>query len=331
MKAYFQMAWKRILAGAGIFIFINFYFGVLLRHRILWEDLAYFDAIFFMGGLVCLFLSWYRWAKTCALLHKGTGVRPQEAKRLLGGLITDYLSGLEEENSKEIAALTQEMNELTDYITRWVHEVKLPLASLNLMNERNQDAELQQGMQECLERMQQLLNTMLLSSKLKSLENDVQYRKTMLEEVVRESLKNQSYFLIHEHFRIEMDLGEVFVYSDSRWLVYILDQFIGNAVKYRGSDPVLTFTARQVSKDEAVLVIRDNGTGISREDLPFIFDKGYTGGNIRNGDYRSTGMGLYFVRKTAERLGITVEADSAPREGAEFRLHFCSNAAFFIL
>ena len=168
--------------------------------------------------------------------------------------------------------------------------------------ERNPDSELQEEMQGCLERIQQLLNTMMMSSKLKNMENDVRYERVYLEEAVNEALKNQSYFLIREHFQIEKKLEGAVVYSDRRWLVYMLDQLIGNAVKYRTKQPALTFEARCISADEVELTVKDNGIGIAEGEIPYIFDRGYIGSNLRNGDYRSTGMGLSLIHILAYRI-----------------------------
>ena len=93
--------------------------------------------------------------------------------------------------------------------------------------------------------------------------------------------------------QIEMHLKDEAVYSDRRWLVYMLDQIIGNAVKYRGENPTLTFGADISSACGTEFWVEDNGTGIAQAELPYIFDKGYIGSCQRNGGYRSTGMGLY--------------------------------------
>lgn len=331
MKKYFEMMWKRILAGAGIFIFINFYLGVLLGHRIPWGDLIYLDVILVSCGVVSLFVSWRRWRKTGILFQEGIDLKHKDAEELLGKQMAEFLFDMEAQRKKDIAALTAEMNEQTEYFVTWAHEVKLPLASLKLMNERNRDVVLQRSMQDNLERVQQLLNTMMMSSKLNSLENDVRYEKLFLEDVIKEALKNQSYFLIHEHFSIQKELGMTAVYSDRRWLVYLLDQLIANAVKYRGEEPEISFKAEQTGPDEAVVSVWDNGIGILQEDIPYIFDKGYIGNNLRNGSYRSTGMGLYFVKKIAERLGIIIQVHSAPEKGTEFLLCFKENMSYFNL
>lgn len=222
---------------------------------------------------------------------------------------------------------------MSDYITRWVHEVKLPLASLKLMNERNQDMELANQMQDCIERIGLHLNTMMMNCKRKNLENDVKIEKLCLEDIVQQSLKNQSWFLIKDHFQIETKLEGIEIYGDRRWLVYILDQLIVNAVKYHGEAPKLLFSSdrRGGQADTVQIILEDNGIGILPEDLPYIFDKGYIGSNLRDGDYRSTGMGLYFVKTICDRLGIKISVQSKAGAWTRFILELKDGEEFYFL
>lgn len=329
MKNYLKEKLGGILTCVMVLAVINLYFGVLCADSVYFADLLYLDGILLAAGLFYLALGYRKWKQITRILDDEIHKNREEASRLLGSRVTDVLCRMEKENAEDISILLEERDGLTDYITRWAHEVKLPLSALGLMNERNPDGELQGEMQGCLERIQQLLNTMMMSSKLKNMENDVRYEKIYLEEAVNEALKNQSYFLIREHFQIEKILEGAAVYSDRRWLVYMLDQLIGNAVKYRAQQPSLTFEAKCISADEVKLTVKDNGIGIAEGEIPYIFDRGYIGSNLRSGDYRSTGMGLYFVKETAGHLGIRLEAYSRQGEGTRFELRFFNNTAYF--
>ncbi|MFQ7552667.1 MAG: ATP-binding protein [Blautia marasmi] len=136
---------------------------------------------------------------------------------------------------------------------------------------------------------------MLMSSKLKKPENDIKLEKVSLK-AAAEAVKNHSYFLIRHNFAIEMHLKDIAVYTDRRWLVYMLDQMIGNAVKYRGETPALTFGAETASPGSTDFWIQDNGCGISGEELPIFLTKALLEA-VGDGSYRSTGMGLYFVNR----------------------------------
>ncbi len=101
-----------------------------------------------------------------------------------------------------------------------------------------------------------------------------------------------------------------------------MDQLIQNAVKYRGENPVLRFSAEMGKENCVLFTVEDNGLGIAREDLPYIFQKGFVGKNHRKGDYRSTGMGLYFVKEISGLLHLDIRAYSEPGKGSRFELRF---------
>lgn len=331
MKAYLKEKWVPILGSSLLFIFLNLYFGVICAAKVYFWDLIYLDTVLFIAGACYLAYGYCRWRRIPDMLLKELPKDSEDIRKLLGKQMSDILCKIEKEHEEEICTLLEERDELAEYMTKWTHEVKLPLSALGLMNERNIDISLKKEMQDCLERIQQQLNTMMMSNKQKSMENDVKFERVSLELCVNEALKNQSYFLIQEHFQIEKDCGDIAVYSDRRWLVYILDQLIGNSVKYRQEMPYLSFTARQVSESEAVLLVQDHGIGIEPGELPFIFDRGYIGSNLRSGTYRSTGMGLYFVKTAAKHLGIRLQVYSDIGKGMRFELYFQDNAEYLMV
>lgn len=331
MSTYLFEKKYSIFVGIGSLSFINFYFAILCKSSVKISDLIYLDLLFVALGLALLAIHYRKWKRFNDLCERETFTeRNQDLKELLGPQCFRFLLQEEKQWKQERQQMQEEITELTDYITKWAHEVKLPLSSLRLMNERNPEEGLRQDMQERLEHLQQLVNTMLVSSKLKTLENDCKYEQVKLREVVQESLRNQSYFLIREHFQIDIDLKEITVYTDRRWLVYMLDQLIGNAVKYRRESPELKFGVSQLTEDQVVFWVEDNGIGIPKEELPFLFERGFIGSNLRGGDYHSTGMGLYFVKKIANRLQIGVEVSSTAGCYTRFTFCFQNNAAYLM-
>ena len=183
-----------------------------------------------------------------------------------------------------------EMNcNLRDYITKWCHEVKLPLAALLLMNEKIEDSVQKKAMKEQLERIRQLLNGALIGSRVQSTMYDLQIGKTSLSQCVRASVKNNQFFLIQNRFEMEVSVPELTVYTDKEWLIYVLDQIIGNAIKYTSECPRLSIWGES-EEDVTRLYIEDNGEGIKDCDLKNVFEKGFTGSNHHNGKYKSTGM-----------------------------------------
>lgn len=330
MKKYLADRGHAILLFLISLLFVNLYFGFICATRVNPGDLYYLDAAAGALALFLLALDYRKQSRICRTLTEEKEISKEEMRKLLGRRQYEIWYREKEEDEEKIQNLYNEILELSDYITLWAHEVKLPLSALRLMNERNKDRALQEEMQDSLERIQQYLNTMMMSSKLKKPENDVKLEKVSLREAAAEAVKNHSYFLIRDHFAIEMHLKDEAVYSDRRWLVYMLDQINGNAVKYRGENPTLTFGADISSACGTEFWVEDNGTGIAQAELPYIFDKGYIGSCQRNGGYRSTGMGLYFVKQTADRLGIGVKASSG-ENNTRFTFTFQDHADYFFL
>lgn len=232
----------------------------------------------------------------------------------------------------------QENCDLQDYVAKWCHEVKVPLAAALLINERDSDRAHKMSMREQLERINQLLGSMLLGCKLQSSLFDLQIKKVWLPECVKTSIHNNQFFLIQKGFELVIQVEQLAVYTDPAWLVYILDQLINNAIKYGQKkdgetgdfSPYLRIWTDH--EDHAVMLwVEDRGVGVHDSDIRRIFEKGYTGTNYHNGKYKSTGMGLYMVSKIADRLGHEICVESRCGEGAKFGVKFLDGAARFVL
>lgn len=331
MKTYLEDRKKAVLICAGLWIFVNLYLTVICSSRLYGPDIIYLNVLMAVAAAGIVRQDYLRWRQAQRCLDGGQFLSEEEERELFGRTISEYLCREREEQKNTRKNGRRELEELSDYITGWTHEIKLPLASLRLMNERNDDRELKKEMQSCIARMETLIQNVMVESKLQRPENDVRYERVSLEDVVRKSIQNQSYYLIHGNFQITTQLQGICVYSDKRWLVYLLDQLVGNAVKYAGENPALVFRAVRLDNGETELSVEDNGIGICGEDLPWIFQKGYVGKNLRKGDYRSTGMGLYFVKKIADMMQIAVSVTSERGEGCRFTLRFGNLSEHFLM
>lgn len=327
---YLKEKFRFVALAIVILLFINSYFLYLCGTRLYLSDLIYLDIILIVIGVALIIKDYIKYQEINELLEMHHAISTKQLKSYYG---KQYLKIVEKNDMyyhHEINHLSKQIQELSTYISRWAHEAKLPIAAMRLMNERNNDPELKKEMRLTIERIQLLLNTMLMSSKLKNPENDVKIERISLAQVIKESIKHHSYFLINEHFTIDLEISNEYVYSDRRWLTYMLDQFIVNSIKYKQNNPKLHFFIEQ-EEQSLTLMIEDNGIGIAKEDIPYIFDRGFIGHNLRDGDYRSTGMGLYFVKDIASRLQIIVEVDNTFIDGSRFKLKFIDNAEYFLL
>lgn len=202
--------------------------------------------------------------------------------------------------------------EYRDYVERWVHEIKTPIASARLALE-NHPGPLAEQMEGELFRVEGYVEQALYYARSAAVDRDYLIRAVSLEQLVSGAVRRYARPLIAAGFRVDMQGLDATVYTDEKWIGFILGQLMANAVAYRGETPTLTFTQR-MEDSAAVLCMTDNGAGIPAADLPRVFDKGFTGANGRRSGARSTGLGLYLCRRLCCQLGLGLALFS--KEGA---------------
>ncbi len=217
-----------------------------------------------------------------------------------------------------------------DFITKWCHEIKIPLATAFLVSEKITEADAKEQLKEQLEKIKQYLNAVLVSCKVSGTFDDLQVKKIKLGECVNTSIRNNRYFLIKHQVELQLEVMDESVYSDSQWMVYIIDQLLANAMKYRKEKPKIHIWSEETPK-EVKLYIKDDGEGIKAQDLPRIFERGYVGSNHHNGKYKSTGMGLYMVNLMIQKLGHEITVSSEEQKYTCFCISFRNIENYFNL
>lgn len=231
---------------------------------------------------------------------------------------------------ERIRQIEEEQKAYKEYIENWVHEVKTPITSIALLceNGRRQGAEEYTASMAkeafrtlCLEnqKIENYVEMALYYARSENVYKDYLIRETDLQQVVEEVLEKNRLLLIQNQVRAEVDCRDK-VYTDIKWIGFILNQMILNSVKYRNETPIFQIFTKRMEHG-VVLVLKDNGIGIRPEELSRIFEKGFTGSNGRSRE-RSTGMGLYLCRKLCEKLGIGIRAESRYGEGTAMFLEF---------
>lgn len=214
-----------------------------------------------------------------------------------------------------------------EYIENWVHEIKAPITSIALLCENGRKQEpTKDTTKESFrilslenQKIENYVDMALYYARSEKVYKDYLIQKTDLQQVVSEVLAKNRLLLIQNQVRAEVDCKDL-VYTDRKWIGFILNQMILNSVKYRNESPIFQiYTKKQ--EHGVVLVVKDNGIGIRPEELSRIFEKGFTGSNGRNHE-RSTGMGLYLCQKLCKRLGIGLRAESHYGEGTKMLLEF---------
>lgn len=202
---------------------------------------------------------------------------------------------------EKIEEVQQERKDYKEYIEQWIHEVKMPITAMKLLCENNRLAFTRDILAE-LENVNRFTEQALYYARSEHTEKDYSIREVKLSDVVHDTIAENKYLLRQNNMAITVDDMEIIVYTDDKWIRFILNQIISNAVKYHTDQPTLHFFAAR-ENDQITLYIEDNGIGIPQSDLSCIFDKGFTGQNGRM-IHSSTGIGLYLCKRLCNKLGI---------------------------
>ena len=222
---------------------------------------------------------------------------------------------------EQISEVKRERLEYKEYIEQWIHEIKTPITAMKLLCENHRTDWTKELLVE-LEKTNRFTEQALYFARSEYTEKDYSVREIALAQIVHQAIADNKYLLLQSGMRLEVKEIQDTVYSDEKWVRFILNQLIANAVKYRAGQPVLRFSACR-QQDQVVLMVEDNGIGISPADLPRIFEKGFTGQNGRI-VHQSTGIGLYLCKRLCEKLGIGISANSEGK-GTTISLSFHIN------
>lgn len=215
-----------------------------------------------------------------------------------------HLRGAVAEYEKLLKEVREEKDAYRDFLSMWVHEVKTPLSSAAMTIYSMEEFPGLKSIEEDLKRIEEETEKVLYFSKKDDTEKDYRITEISLKDIVQSSLKNNSKSLIKSGFKVNLKNLDNIVYTDIRWMTFIIGQLISNAVKYRGENPEISFSSF-TRGNSVILLISDNGTGISKEDEERIFDRGFTGKN--SSMVKSTGYGLYIVKTLLMKLGLSIE------------------------
>ena len=204
--------------------------------------------------------------------------------------------------------------ETQDFYTTWVHQIKTPIAVMKLELDKTNNKALDRGaLLEDLFRIEQYTDMVLAYQRLGSSSNDLLIKEYSLDELIREVIRKFAGQFIHKKLKLEYEGCQAKIIIDKKWFTCILEQLLSNAVKYTKEGAV------SIKLEGSRLSISDTGIGIAPEDLPRIFEKGYTGNNGRLGE-KSSGLGLYLCSKAAKLLNLKIEAKANVGQGTCFSM-----------
>lgn len=237
-----------------------------------------------------------------------------------------YIGEILRENQSTIKANKQGFDEYEEYVEAWAHEIKTPLGLMTFVLDNRKDEIspiVYKRLQYVRTKMQEDIERMLYYARLKSTCNDYFFKELSLQQCCEEIIEEYKVILQEKGIEVMLDMDEHKVVSDKRGLQFIIRQIISNAVKYidcEEAKPKIVITAEE-NAENIKLNIRDNGIGVKSYDLPFIFEKGFTG-EIGQQRKNSTGMGLYLAKQVSKGLKIELDTNEKYTNGFEIILIF---------
>lgn len=305
------------------------------------QDLVYAAVLDAILLLITVLVGFFRYSSKVKALSNALK-RPVEEQAQLPEATDDveilYHRLLENQSiarseSESSAAIRQ--SQMRDYYSMWVHQIKTPISAMKLLLEAERE-ELGQLMcddeqSQCLLsdnmdsfedelfRIEEYVSMALQYQRVSSTENDFVLEKVSVDGVIRDTIKKYAKIMIRRHIGINYSGTGQKVYTDGKWLAFMLEQILSNAIKYTPHGVVTIETAEE--KDRFFITIKDTGIGIKAEDLPRVFEKGYTGYN-GHADKKATGIGLYLCRQMADKLGHTIRMESEIGKGTKVWIGF---------
>ncbi|MBE6053787.1 MAG: sensor histidine kinase [Clostridium sartagoforme] len=211
-------------------------------------------------------------------------------------------------------------SEYREYIETWVHEIKTPISSTRLIIENNED-KVTKSINYELNIIENYIEQVLYYSKSNDVSKDYIIREISLATVVKNVIRKNSRDFINKRISVDIDNIDGTIYSDAKWLEFILNQIIGNSIKYSERDDGKVKIYTKSNANNIILTIEDNGIGIINKDVNRVFEKGFTGDNGRKLS-KSTGIGLYLCRKLCDQLGLGISLTSRVGEGTKVSIIF---------
>ncbi len=239
-----------------------------------------------------------------------------------GKILKDILEQVDKSMNENVCKYKYLQEDYKEYIELWIHEIKTPIATTKMIIENNKNS-VTKSINEEVDKIENYIEQALFYARSNNVEKDYYVKKCNLLEMVNESIKKNKTILIQERVEINTHDLDNIVNTDSKWIVFILNQIIENSMKYRNINviPSIEIYSKKV-KDSIILYVKDNGIGIKKSDISRVFDKGFTGINGRISGKKSTGIGLYLCKKLCDKLNIAININSKEQEGTIVSLIF---------
>lgn len=312
--AYLRRQYKLLLLLAGFFVISAAVFSL---YDLPAEAVAYAGALCLALGLVLFAVGYSRFLSR----HRELRLLLRQAREKVlplpppSGLLEEDYQALVQALCQDRARLSMEnenrLRDMTDYYTFWAHQIKTPIAALGLLLQETADSG---ALAVELLKIEQYVEMVLSYLRLDSDATDYVLQDCELDGILRQAVRKLAKMFILKKITLDFRETGKTVLTDGKWLAFVVEQVLSNALKYTPEGGTI-----RIYGDGGTVVVADNGIGIRAEDLPRIFEKGFTGYNGRT-ERKSTGIGLYLCRQVMERLNHGITVTSRPGRGTLVRL-----------
>lgn len=243
-----------------------------------------------------------------------------EANFIEGKILNNILKTLSKDMNERVKYFKDEQLEYREYIETWVHEIKTPIASTKLILE-NDDSKLSERVNYEIRKVENYIDQVLYYARSSDVSKDYIIKEFDLRAVVMKSIKSNSRDFINKKIKLELKEVSGKIFSDAKWIEFIINQVIVNAIKFSEANKGVVEIYSEEYENNIVLTIKDNGVGISDKDIDRVFEKGFTGENGRRFG-KSTGIGLYLCKNLCRKLGLGITITSKVNEGTKVNIVF---------
>lgn len=220
--------------------------------------------------------------------------------------------------NKNITKKEIDYNDLINYYTMWVHQIKTPISAINLiMQSENEEFDSNELLEQIFS-IEQYVDMVLQYLRFKNINNDLLIKKYQLDNIIKKCIKKYAKLFINKKLVLDYNELNCSVITDEKWLNFVIEQLLINALKYTSAGSIAIYMDSETKK---TLVIEDTGIGISAEDIPRVFERGFTGYNGRE-DNKSSGLGLFLCKSIIDKLSHRISIDSEVGKGTKVKIEF---------
>lgn len=320
MKLFWNYLRKKLSVILIFTLFVCIYAVVLLLYDLPAAAAFYPGILCLLLGTVFLLVGFFREKtrhETVIRIRSMATLLPQNLPDCATVVEDDYrtlLMLLQEEAAQRQTAAAKKQQDLQDYYAAWAHQIKTPISAMKLTLQA-EDSPLSQRLTSDLLRIEQYVQMVMTYLRLEDASTDYVFRTCRLDDILRPAVRKFAPEFIGRKLQLTYELPETTVLTDEKWLSFVIEQLLSNALKYTRTGGIRIYL-----ETPKTLCIEDTGIGIAPEDLPRIFEKGYTGANGRT-DRTASGIGLYLCRRICTNLGTELSASSEVGKGTVLRLN----------